>query len=139
MGLSDPSDPLRVFLADDSPIVRQRLATLLSELDGIEIVGQAQTALDVSDSIRKLNPDVVLLDIVLSGEIAIDLVHAIKQQSPAPTVIVCTNHPYPQYRRKCLEAGADFFLDKCLDSAKLVELVRRLVTERANDTNGNEG
>ena len=129
MGLSEPSNLLKVFIADDSPIVRQRLATMLLELEGIEIIGQAQNSVETCESVQSLNPDVVILDIVMCGRSRIDLLSTIKRNAFAPIVIVFTNSPYPQYRKKCLEQGADFFLDKCRESRKLIEVVRQLISD----------
>jgi len=103
---------ITVFIADDSLIVRERLVTILDELAGIEIVGQAGHVAEAISAIRKLKPDVVILDIRMPSGSGIDVLQNIKQDEPAPMVIILTNYPYPAYRQKCLQAGADFFLDK---------------------------
>ena len=102
-----------VFIADDSLIVRERLVTMLDELAGIEIVGQAETVAEAISAIGKLQPDVVILDILMPDGSGIDVLLTIKKNEQLMSVvIVLTNYPYPAYRQKCLQAGADFFLDK---------------------------
>jgi DNA-binding NarL/FixJ family response regulator len=103
---------IKVFIADDSLIIREHLVTMLDELAGIEIVGQAGAVTEAIRAIRILQPDVVILDIRMPGGSGIDVLQTIKQDEPALVVIVLTNYPYPAYRQKCLQAGADFFLDK---------------------------
>ena len=80
---------MKVFIADDSEVVCERLTTMLSELPGIEIIGQS------IESIRRLHPDVVILDIRMPGGSGIDVLEDIKKTNTAPVVIVLTNYPYP--------------------------------------------
>jgi DNA-binding NarL/FixJ family response regulator len=120
---------LKVFIADDSELMRERLVAMLAELPGIEIVGQARDGLEAIDLIPKLQPDVVILDIRMPGRNGIDVLNEIKGHDPAPLVIMFTNYPYPQYRDKCLKAGADFFFDKATDFEKLMQVLTTLAQE----------
>lgn len=121
---------MRVFVVDDSDIVRERLATMLSELtEKIELIGQAQDPLEATESIRKLKPDLVILDIRLRGGSGIDVLREIKKDEPAPIVMILTNYPYPQYRKKCKNAGADFFFDKSTEFDKASEVVQQLIQD----------
>ena len=114
-----------VFIADDSLVVREHLVTMLDELAGIVIVGQAETVAEAISAIAKLQPDVVILDIHMPDGSGIDVLQTIKQAEPAPVVIVLTNYPYPAYRQKFLQAGADFFLDKSTEFDQIPELFER--------------
>jgi DNA-binding NarL/FixJ family response regulator len=118
---------MRVFIVDDSPYVRQRLATVVSELSGaIELIGQAEDAARAVEAIRRLKPDLVILDLKLPGGNGIHVLREIKQDVPTPIVLILTNYPYPQYRKQCHEAGADFFFDKSMDFDKVPELLQQL-------------
>ena len=116
---------IKVFIVDDSLIVREHLVTMLEELAGIEIVGQAENVAEAISGIRILQPDVVILDIRMPGGNGIDVLQTIKQDEAAPMVIILTNYPYPGYRQKCLQAGADFFLDKSTEFDQIPELFER--------------
>ena len=118
---------LRLLIADDSPLLRGHLMDMISEVRGIRIVGQAESAPEAVELTRKLNPDVVILDIQMPGGSSFDALEAIKANDPIPIVIMFTNYPYPQYRRRCHELGADFFYDKSLESDALAETLRKLV------------
>jgi len=116
---------LKVFIADDSLVVREHLVTMLDELAGIEIVGQAENVAEAISAIRNLKPDVVILDIRMPGGSGIDVLQSIKQDRAASMVIILTNYPYPGYQQKCLAAGADFFLDKSTEFDQIPKLLER--------------
>ncbi len=120
---------MKVFIVDDSAVVRERLIGMLTELPEIEISGQAQNAQDAIKSIRKLKPDVVILDIRMPGGNGIEVLLDIKKDKSAPLIIILTNYPYPQYRKKCLEGGADFFFDKSTEFQKVIEVLRKIIKE----------
>ena len=123
--LSPLDHKVKVFIADDSRIVQEHLVTILDELAEVEIVGQAETVAEAISAIGELRPDVVILDIRMPDGSGIDVLQTIKQDDPAPAVIVLTNYPYPAYRQKCLQAGADFFLDKSTEFDQIPDLIER--------------
>ena len=73
----------------------------------------------------------MILDIRLLGGSGIDVLRTLKQEKPSPHVIMLTNYPYPQYREKCLEAGADFFFDKSREFHQVTEVLQQLVRKRS--------
>jgi len=127
MPMDSPSSnsKIKVFIVDDSLIVREHLVTMLDELAGIEIVGQAENVAEAINGIRILQPDVVILDIRMPDGNGIDVLRHVKQDEVSPMVIILNNYPYPAYRQKCLEAGADFFLDKSTEFDQIPELFER--------------
>jgi DNA-binding NarL/FixJ family response regulator len=124
---------IKVFIADDSRIVREHLVTLLEELAGIEIVGQAENVAEAIRGIRDLRPDVVILDIRMPDGSGIDVLQNIKQDGGAPMVIILTNYPYPGYRQRCLQAGADFFLDKSTEFDQIPKVFEQLKQDVGSD------
>lgn len=122
---------LSIVIADDSHIVQERLITLLSELTSVEIVGQAENVPSAIKIIRRLQPNVVILDIRMPGGSGIDVLEVIKQDEITPIVIILTNYPYAGYRRKCLQAGADFFLDKSSEFDQIPALLAQFSEAKA--------
>jgi len=114
---------MKVFIADDSPILRERLKMMLSDYPGVEIAGEAQNAPEAVQSIRKLKPDLVILDIRMPGGGGIEVLQCIKKDLPRIKVIVFTNYPYPQYRKKCMELGADFFFVKSIPFEEVMNAI----------------
>ena len=120
---------LRVFIADDSADIRERLPELLAEIPGIELIGIAEKGDIVVETVGVLNPDVVILDIRMPGKNGIDVLKEIKLKRPEIKVVILTSYPYPQYRKKCMELGASYFFEKTADFEKLVSILRQMITE----------
>ena len=120
---------MRVLVVDDAANVRQRLATLLRELDRVELVGGAADGNSALWLARTLAPDVVLLDLNLPGPSGIEVLWRLKMLAPAPVVIVLTNHATSDYRKACLDRGADFFFDKSKEFERMLEQLRRMRDE----------
>ena len=118
---------LRVFIADDSPLVRERLAELISVVGDVELVGQAENARGTIQAIQRLRPDVAILDIRIAGGDGLRVLETIKTSESPPVVIVLAAFPYPQHRQKCLEAGAEYFLDKATEFDVIATVLERLV------------
>ena len=118
---------MKVFVADNSARLGKQIIGLLADLQGIEFVGQAQAAPEALRAIRELRPDVVTLDIQMSGGNGIEVLKKIKREVSVPVVIVLTHNASPPYRKSSEEAGADFFLDKATEFNELREIIRRLL------------
>ena len=116
----------RIFIADDSEVLRIRLVEVLSEIEGIEIIGEADTANDAIKAIKNLKPDVVILDIRMPGGNGIEALEAVKMVENPPLVIMFTSYPYLQFRKKCLDAGADYFFFKSTEFEKLTKLLKKI-------------
>jgi len=116
----------KVYLVDDSELVRRRLADMLSELENVEIVGQSGDPDEAEAEIRRLSPDVVVMDIKLPGRNGIEVLRDIKKEVRSPLVIMLTNYPYAQYRRECSDAGADYFLYKATEFERINDILRQL-------------
>jgi len=121
---------MKVFIADDSPIVRERLGSLVGEVKGVEVIGQAGDVAEALAGIRRLRPDVVILDIQMPGGSGIEVLRQVKGEHRNFVAIMLTNYPYPQYRKRCMEAGADFFFDKSSEFEEAVRVLARLVENR---------
>ena len=120
-------EAMTVLIADDSDALVERLGAALAKVRGIEIVGHAGTVAGTSRAVRDLNPDVLILDIRMPGGSGIDVLEGMKRDRVAPVVIVLTNYGYPQYRKKCLQSGAQYFLDKSSEFDQVSEVLRSLV------------
>jgi DNA-binding NarL/FixJ family response regulator len=119
---------VKVVIIDDSAAVRERLVIMISDLPGLEVSGQAEDVQEGIRLIRELKPDVVLLDIRMREGSGFNVLKYIRNGiQPKPLVVVITNYPYPQYQKKCLENGADYFLDKSSEFEKIVGILQTLI------------
>ena len=114
--------PLRVFIADDSPLIRKRVASMLGA-SAMTIVGQAETPQDSIEGILAAYPDVVVLDVQLEGEAGLQVLRAIRQAAPNIAFVVFSNSSDPSYRKCYLGAGAEGFLDKTHEFDQLAQAV----------------
>jgi DNA-binding NarL/FixJ family response regulator len=117
---------MKVFIVDASRAFRKELINLLSKLKEVEIVGQAQDPVKAMEAIQRLKPDVVILGIPISGRNGIHFVKNIKKDKLAPIVIILTHYPYRQYRKKYMDAGADFFFDKSTEFDQIIDVLKKL-------------
>lgn len=123
---------MTLLLVDDSAVIRDRLSAMLVELDGVRQVIQASTAAEGLELSNRLAPQLVILDLRMPGGNGLSVLQALKQRKPPPTVVVLTNYPYHGFRRRSLELGADYFLNKSTEFSQVEQVVRDLcLTEGA--------
>ena len=118
---------MRVFIVDDSEVVVERLADLLEEVPGAELVGQAADVPEAVAGIQRMKPDALILDLQMPGGSGLDVLRAIRANHPHLQVLICTNYAYPQYREECFTAGANFFLDKSVEFGRIPAILRELI------------
>jgi DNA-binding NarL/FixJ family response regulator len=133
---------VKVLIVDDSSLLRERMVAVLSEIDGLEIVGNAAHGEEALEKVTTLMPDLVLLDVRMPGMNGIEvLTHLSRKKREDPghgrrKVIVFTNYPYPQYRDRCLDLGADYFFDKSSEFKELFETCRNLAAQYDSRAHG---
>jgi DNA-binding NarL/FixJ family response regulator len=122
-------DCLNVLIVDDSLVLQERLAEMLRGVCGLNIIGQAYSLAEARRVIRELQPDVVVLDVQLGDGNGIDLLRETKKKYPAIRFIVFTNQCELQYRQRCTDLGAEFFLCKSTDARSLVATSTNLASD----------
>ena len=122
---------MRVFIAEDSPKVVERLTDLLEQVGELEVIGHAADVREAAECIRRLRPDVVILDLRMTNGNGIDVLKTIKITRPETKVIIFSNSSDAQYRKRLLDTGADAFLDKSSDFNQIPGIVLKLVETRS--------
>jgi len=112
-----------VFIVDDIPTMRERLGELVSDIEGVEVVGNAGTPSEAIDGILRTRPDCVLLDYQLIDGTGVDVLRAVRPRAPGTAFIVLSNHATPQHRRACLDAGARYFFDKSTEFVQIRDAI----------------
>ena len=120
---------LKVYIADDSVVVREKLKEALEETDFIKVVGESGDAVQAITDIRRLDPQVTIIDIRMPGGGGLPVLQDLKACTPDRVAIILTSFPFPQYRQACLAAGADYFFDKTQDIQKMTDLLDGLAAK----------
>ncbi|HWP57552.1 MAG TPA: response regulator transcription factor [Candidatus Acidoferrales bacterium] len=123
---------MKLLIADDSPMLRERLATLLSQIPGIELVGQAENGREAVRLAATLKPDIVVMDIKMPEKNGIEALVEIKKEQSSPRVVIFTSFPFPQHEKRCLELGAERFLDKSNDIDQLQQFLKGAVQAKSD-------
>ncbi|MBG7617528.1 MAG: response regulator transcription factor [Chloroflexi bacterium] len=115
---------INVLLADDHIVVREGTRELLQREPDMEVVGEASDGEEAVSLVRKLKPDVVVMDIAMPKLNGIEATRQLKQFRPQTAVLVLTAYDNDQYIMALLEAGAAGYLLKNVRGSQLVEAIR---------------
>jgi two-component system, NarL family, response regulator NreC len=115
---------IRVLIADDHPILRAGIASLLGSQPDMEIAGEAGSVPEVLDRSARLRPDVVVLDLSMPGGGGLKALPEIRRQCPDARVVVLTMHDDQPYLLSALAAGASGYLLKSADFGELRSAIR---------------
>jgi NarL family two-component system response regulator LiaR len=118
------ADAIRVLLVDDHAVVREGLRSFLALQDGLEIVGEASDGNDAIEQAQRLEPDVILMDLVMPGLDGIGAMRQLRARSPASRVIVLTSFLEDERVLPAIQAGAAGYLLKNVAPAELARAIR---------------
>src|ERR671929_2260722 len=116
----------RVLIVDDHAVVRSGLRLVLEAEDDVEPVGEAGTARDAIFQNRSLQPDVILLDVVLPDQSGLDAIPTLLHERPEAKVLVLSMQDDPQYVRQAFAAGASGYVLKEAADTEVVAAVREV-------------
>ena len=115
---------IRVAIVDDHEIVRSGLATFLRVVHDLELVGEAGTGEEGIRLCERVQPDVVLMDMVMPGMDGVDATTALREKCPRTRVIALTSFPEGDLVQRALSAGATGYLLKNVSSTELASAIR---------------
>jgi DNA-binding NarL/FixJ family response regulator len=115
---------IRVLLADDHTVVRQGLRALLAAEDDIEIIGEAENGRQALQLVKKLLPDVVVMDIAMPVLNGVEATRQITRYVPSVKVLVLSTYSNDEYVEQLTEAGAAGYLVKQTAANDLLKAIR---------------
>lgn len=118
--------PIRVLIADDHPVVRRGLRTLLTSEPGVEPVGEAVDGVEAVLKVRSLQPDVILLDMVMPRKNGLEAIKEIKQEYPEARILVLTSFAEDEKVFPAMKAGALGYLLKDSSPEELLEAIKNV-------------
>lgn len=121
---SPSAGPIRVLIVDDHPIVRRGLASLLSAYVDIEVVGEGEDAATALQRVSDQSPEIILMDVQMSGVDGIELASRILRSTPTIKIIILTAYDNDEYILGAFRAGAYAYLLKSSLDETVVETIR---------------
>jgi DNA-binding NarL/FixJ family response regulator len=115
---------IRLGIAEDHTIVRWALREALGKAEDIEVVGEAGSAAETLEMIKRERPDVLLLDISLPDRSGFDVLTEMRPLETAPLVVVLTWHTEPSYAARAIAAGAHGYVSKSVEPEELLAAIR---------------
>ena len=120
------SQRIRVFIADDHPIVRRGIRDLLETEGDLELIGEATNGRDAVSEAARLNPDVILMDLVMAPVDGIEATRQIKEQNPDSKILILTSFATDDKVFPAIKAGALGYLIKDTGPEDLVQAIRQV-------------
>ncbi|MEI8309586.1 MAG: response regulator transcription factor [Verrucomicrobiota bacterium] len=123
----DDLNKKRVFLVDDHPLVREWLGHLINQQPDLAVCGEAETASAALREIRRLEPDIAVVDLSLGGSSGIELIKEIKLACPRVEALVLSMHEESTYVERSLRAGARGYVVKQETTKNIVTAIRQVL------------
>ena len=117
------AEVIRVLLVDDHAVVREGLRNFLALQDGLEIVGEAGDGAEAIEQAQRLEPDVILMDLVMPGLDGISAMRQLRVRSPGSRVIVLTSFLEDERILPAIQAGAAGYLLKNVEPSELARAI----------------
>lgn len=124
---------MKIVIADDSLLFRERIVNLLKSIDNVEIAGEADNGLEILQLINEKKPDLAILDIRMPEMNGIEVLRKIRENGTKIRICMLTSYPYKQYRDRSALEGADYFFDKNLDIKQITDLITTLANNKKGD------
>ncbi len=115
---------IRIFVAEDEHLIREALVSLLALEDDLEVVGQAASGDEALAGVRRLRPDVVVLDLQMPGPSGIEVATALASDLPGCACVIVTSHGLPGHLKQALARGVRGFVPKTVTGAALADVIR---------------
>ena len=121
---------ISIMLADDHPVVRRGMQTLLEAEPDFSVIGETGDGLDTVREVERLQPDVLVLDLMMPGLSGLEVLRIIRQRSPRTRVVVLSMHNNNAFVVTALKEGATGYVLKGSEEQNLVHAVREAVAGR---------
>lgn len=121
---------INIFIADDHALIREGIKKILSTVSDINLVGETADANEISEQLKKVNCDILILDLSMPGKDGLDVLKEIKSFSPETKILIMTMFPEDQFAKRTLKAGASGYLTKEGAPDELITAIRRIASGR---------
>jgi len=126
----DAPDAKRIVIVDDHPLFRKGLEDLIHSEGSFAVCGEAGNAAEAMEIIRKLNPDLAIVDLSLPGANGIELIKNVRAEFPKLPILVLSMHDESLYALRALRAGAGGYVMKHEAMANVIQAIREVFNDR---------
>ncbi|OLC29021.1 MAG: DNA-binding response regulator [Verrucomicrobia bacterium] len=126
----DPPEAKRIVIVDDHPLFRKGLEQLIHSDSAFAVCGEVNNASEAMDVIRKLNPDLAIVDLSLPGANGIELIKNIRAEFPKLPILVLSMHDESLYALRALRAGAEGYVMKHEAMANVIQAIHEVFNGR---------
>ena len=103
---------MKVLIADDSKLMRERIRETISIFSSVEIVSETENGLKTIEELDKHNPDLAIIDIRMPDRNGLEILKEFRTRNKTTKIVILTNYAYDQYKDKAFENGADYLLQQ---------------------------
>lgn len=121
---------ITIVLADDHPVVRQGLGAVLKAEPDFHLIGETGDGLETVDLVKRLRPDILVLDLMMPGLNGLEVTRRVRRCSPQTRVLIFSMYPNEAYVVESLQNGASGYVLKCSSTAELARAVREVAAGR---------
>src|SRR3954468_16654488 len=122
------SAAITIVLADDHPLIRQGLRTVLESQGGYQVVAEAEDGLQAMEIVERLQPDVLIVDVMLPSLNGLEVTRRVRARLPQTLVVVLSMYANESYILEALRSGASGYVLKATSTNSLIEAVRAALT-----------
>ena len=130
MNAGDESKTIRILAADDHPLLREGIVSLIANQPDLVLVGEASTGQEAIEKHRSLRPDVTLMDLQMPDIHGIDAIMSIRGEFPLAKIVVLTTFSGDVLAQRAIKAGAQAYILKSLVRKELIEVIRSVYLGR---------
>jgi len=117
---------MKIVIADDSDLLRERVRCALSVLKNVEVVGEANNGIDALQLLIDKDPDYMILDLGMPGLSGLSVLIKSRECEMKCKICILTNYADNPYKERCFSEGAHYFFDKNLDFGRMVQTISDL-------------
>jgi len=121
---------MQVYIVEDSRVFRERLVSLLEEVEGLEIAGFSASAKGTAENIIMRLPDVLLLDIGLADGNGLDILATVQRHKLKTVTMVMTLDFSSVHQKRAMDCGAEYFFDKAKDLWKIPLAIEQMIAAK---------
>lgn len=130
MGPAETTQPIRILIVDDHPIVREGLLSVLAKQPDFQVCGESADLQTTIKLIDETKPHVITIDLSLQTGSGLELIRRVAQRNPSICLIVCSLHDESLYAERALSAGALGYVNKLEATATIVQAIRQVLNRR---------